>query len=106
MAGEKTYLTYCGSCHQNNGKGASGRFPPLAGAPWVVGDKGLLISIVLNGMEGSITVNGEEYNNVMPQHSFLSDEEVAGVLTYIRQSFGNTASEVSAEDVEKIRRSL
>tara|TARA_R110002012_G_scaffold142411_1_gene300396 strand:- start:30500 stop:32269 length:1770 start_codon:yes stop_codon:yes gene_type:complete len=106
VAGEKTYLTYCGSCHQNNGKGASGRFPPLAGAPWVVGDKGLLISIVLNGMEGSITVNGEEYNNVMPQHSFLSDEEVAGVLTYIRQSFGNEASEVSTEDVKKIRQTL
>lgn len=106
VGGEKIYQVYCGSCHQNNGKGASGRFPPLAGAPWVTGDKNLLISIVLNGMEGPITVNGEQYNNVMPQHRFLKDEEIASVLTYIRQSFGNSAGEVSTEDVAKIRQTL
>ena len=53
-----------------------------------------------------ITVNGEAYNNVMPQHSFLSNEDVASVLTYIRASFGNNASPVSAQEVEKIRQSL
>ena len=106
VGGEQVYRTYCGSCHQNNGKGASGRFPPLAGASWVTGDKSLLINIVLQGMEGPITVNGEAYNNVMPQHSFLSNEDVASVLTYIRASFGNSASPVSAQEVEKIRQSL
>src|SRR5690606_27463857 len=66
--GARIYNTYCGTCHQRNGRGASGRFPPLANTPWVTGDKNLLISIVLNGMEGPIDVNGEPFNGTMPQH--------------------------------------
>lgn len=103
--GEKVYQTYCGACHQNNGQGASGRFPSLAGTDWVTGDKNRLIRIVLNGLEGQIEVNGESFNNIMPQHSFLSNEEVASVLTYIRQSFGNKAGEVTPVEVEKVRKS-
>ncbi len=103
VGGEKIYQTYCGSCHQNNGLGASGRFPPLAGTSWVTGDKDRLIGIVLHGLEGQIEVNGETFDNVMPQHGFLTDEEVANVLTYIRQSFGNKASAVSTEEVKEVR---
>jgi glucose/arabinose dehydrogenase/mono/diheme cytochrome c family protein len=101
--GEKIYRTYCGSCHQNNGKGASGRFPPLAGTPWVTGDKARLIGLVLRGLEGRIEVNGEPFDGFMPQHSFLSDDEVAEVLTYVRRSFGNNASEVTAGEVSLLR---
>jgi mono/diheme cytochrome c family protein len=61
------------------------------------------IGVILNGLEGSIEVNGENYINAMPQHSFLSDAEVANVLTYIRQSFGNKASEIKADEVKAIR---
>jgi len=102
--GAIVYQTYCAACHQKNGKGAAGRFPPLAGTDWVTGDKSRLIQIILNGMEGEIMVNGEGYNNVMPQHSFLSDEEIARVLTYIRQHFGNNASAVTVEEVEALRK--
>lgn len=101
--GETLYYSYCGICHQSNGKGASGRYPPLAGADWVTGDKERLIGIVLNGLEGPIDVNGETYNNVMPQHSFLSDEDIASVLTYIRQNFGNEAEAVTPTEVAKVR---
>ena len=101
--GEKIYIDYCSACHQRDGRGASGRFPPLSGTPWVTGDKTKLISTVLNGLEGPIEVNGESFNNLMPQHHFLKDEEVANVLTYVRQNFGNSASAITAEEVKQIR---
>ncbi|MEX2232967.1 MAG: c-type cytochrome [Cyclobacteriaceae bacterium] len=104
--GAKVYSIYCGTCHQRNGQGASGRFPPLAKTNWVTGDKKLLISIVLKGMEGPIDVNGEQFNATMPEHSFLSNEEIANVLTYIRESFGNKASAVTAQEVDAVRKSL
>ena len=103
VGGEKVYSTYCAACHQKDGKGASGRFPPLSGTDWVTGDKKRLTRIILNGMQGNIVVNGETYINAMPQHSFLSDQEVANVLTYIRQNFGNSATEITAEEVGEIR---
>jgi glucose/arabinose dehydrogenase len=104
--GEKVYSIYCGTCHQRDGQGASGRFPSLSKTKFVTGDKNLLISIVLKGMEGPIEVNGEQFNGTMPQHSFLGNEEIANVLTYIRQNFGNNASEVTPKEVEAIRKSL
>ncbi len=103
LASQKLYNTFCGTCHQQDGKGAAGRFPPLAGTDWVNGDKTRLINIVLNGLEGSIEVNGETYNSVMPQHMFLSDVQLAEILTFIRQNFGNNASAVSPEEVSKVR---
>ncbi len=102
--GEKIFSVYCATCHQKDGKGASGRFPPLTGTDWVTGDKKRLIGIVLNGMQGSIVVNGETYINAMPQHGFLSDDEIANVLTYIRQNFGNRASEVKPDEVRRFRK--
>ena len=85
--------------------GASGRFPPLVRTDWVTGDKERLVHIILNGMEGEIEVNGEIYNGLMPQHSFLNDDQVANVLTYIRTNFGNKASSLSAEEVKRFRKS-
>ncbi len=102
VGGEKVYVTYCRSCHQKDGRGASGRFPPLSGT-WVTGDKAKLIGIVVGGMEGQIEVNGEAYNDVMPKHQFLSDEEVANVLTYVRENFGNKASPVTIDEVRDVR---
>ncbi len=102
----ETYRIYCGTCHQMNGLGASGRFPPLAGTDWVTGNKDRLIQIVLMGMEGPIDVNGELFNNVMPQHSFMSDQQIAHVLTYIRSQFGNQASAVSPQEVSAVRQRL
>ena len=101
--GERIYYTYCSACHQNDGDGAGGRFRSLIGTKWVLGDKTRLINIVLNGLEGTIEVKGELYSGLMPQHSFLSDQEIAEVLTYIRSNFGNDASSIDQAEVESIR---
>lgn len=103
VEGAKVYTVYCGTCHQRDGKGDGSRFPPLDGSEWVIGDKKRLIDVILNGLEGEITVKGVSYNGLMPQHSFLSDEDIAKVSTYIRQSFGNDASEVTIEEVQQVR---
>lgn len=105
-AGAKTYNLYCATCHQRDGKGDGTRFPPLAETDWVTGSKRRLIEIVLNGMEGPITVNGVNYNQIMPAHNFLSDEDLASVLTYIRKSFGNNAVNVSPLEVKRVREEL
>ena len=106
VEGGKVFNTYCATCHQRNGQGDSQRFPTLVGTEWVLGDKKKLINVVLNGLEGPIEVNGKPYNSLMPQHSFLSDEDIAQVLTYVRQNFGNRASEVSTEEVRTVRKLL
>lgn len=106
VAGGKVYGVYCAACHQRNGLGDSQRFPPLAGSEWVTGDKKRLIEVLLKGLEGPIDVKGQSYNNVMPQHSFLKDEDIAEVLTHIRTNFGNTSSAVAANEVAEIRKSI
>jgi len=102
--GEKVYYQYCSACHQMNGQGASGRFPPLVNTDWVTGNKERLIQVILNGMEGSLEIDGEVYNGVMPQHSFLKDQEIAQVLSYVRSSFGNEASEIIEAEVAELRK--
>ena len=77
----------------------------LNGTDWVTGDKERLVHLILNGMEGAIEVNGEIYDGVMPQHSFLNDDQIADVLTYIRTHFENKAGSISAEEVENYRKS-
>jgi len=108
--GAKTYATYCMPCHQLDGKGDGNRFPPLAGSEWVVGykwgDTEKLIRLLLKGMEGPVEVSGKSYNNAMPPHSFLSNEEAARVLTYIRNNFGNKASPISLSEVDAVRKKL
>ena len=104
--GHKLYYRYCSACHQEDGNGAGGRFPPLAKTDWVLGDKNRLIKVVLEGLEGAIEINGESFSGLMPQHSFLSDAEIAKILTYIRSNFGNKASKVKASQVNKVRQSL
>lgn len=101
--GKTVYNQYCIACHQADGAGVPGAFPTLQETEWVNGETDTLIAIVLNGLQGEITVKGEKYNGVMTPHNFLSDEEIAGVLTYVRKSFGNNSSEVSAEEVAEIR---
>jgi glucose/arabinose dehydrogenase/mono/diheme cytochrome c family protein len=106
VAGGKVYGIYCAACHQRNGMGDSQRFPPLSGSEWVTGEKKKLITVLMKGLEGPIEVKGQSYNNVMPQHSFLKDEELAEVLTHIRTNFGNTADAVSAAEVNEVRLEL
>jgi mono/diheme cytochrome c family protein len=96
----------CMACHQQNGNGMPGAFPPLAGSEWVTGPVSRPIAVVLHGLQGEITVNGAKYNSIMMAYGTgapMTDEEVASVLTYVRASFGNTASAVTVEDVAKVR---
>ncbi len=98
---------YCATCHQPDGQGLSASgFPPLAGTQWVNGNEDRLIKIVLKGLMGPITVNGKDYAGQVPMTPFggmLDDDEVASVLTYVRKSFGNNASAITAEQVKKVR---
>ena len=103
--GTQIYLQYCASCHQSAGGGVPGEFPPLTGTDWVPGDKGRLIRVVLHGMQGPVEIAGEQYDEVMPGHAFLSDRDVAALLTYIRSAFGNSADPVHASEVLLVRNS-
>lgn len=102
--GKKVYETTCLACHQANGSGVPGMNPPLKNTKWVLGEKPALINIILKGMDEEIEVEGEFYDNVMPPQSHLKDQQVADVLTYIRNSFGNKASAVTEEEVKKQRK--
>ena len=115
-AGKEVYMKaasgggMCFTCHQANGEGLAGQFPPLAGSDWVLGDKDRLIKISMYGLMGEIEVNGIKYNNVMAPPGIppgsLTDEQIANVLTYIRNDWGNSAPAVSPEEVATIRASL
>jgi cytochrome c oxidase cbb3-type subunit 2 len=100
----------CFTCHQPNGLGITGQFPPLAGSDWVLGEKERLIKISIHGLMGEIEVNGVKYNNVMAPPGIppgsLTDQQIADVLTYIRNEWGNSASAVSPEEVATIRSSV
>jgi mono/diheme cytochrome c family protein len=99
-AGMKVFTTNCSSCHQANGKGQPGVFPPLAGNAVVTGPADKVIAIVKNGLSGKITVNGATYNGQMPAwKGTLSDGDIASVITYIRSSWGNKASAVTPAQV-------
>lgn len=100
--GKRTYNN-CSACHQNNGKGVAGSFPPLDGSRWVTGSEQRLVRVLLHGLQGEVVVNGETYNGQMPGWKQLTDEELAGVMTYIRNSWSNEASEISPELVAEIR---
>jgi mono/diheme cytochrome c family protein len=78
----------------------------LVDASWVKGDKAKLINVVLNGLEGNIEVNGVGYNGVMPKHAFLTDEEIAVMLTYIRQQFGKMEDEITIDQVSEQRKKI
>ena len=102
-AGKEVYSTYCLQCHMENGKGAPSMNPPLAGNSTVTAEADPLIKIILNGFSQPTEINGEMYQNIMPSHAFLTDQQIADVLTYIRNTWGNSASAVKPEEVSKVR---
>lgn len=100
--GQRTYTQICAACHQMNGQGIPGAFPPLANSDYLMADKARSIDTVIKGLEGKITVNGVEFNGVMPAVA-LSDNEVANVLSFVRNSFGNKGDAVKPEEVKARR---
>jgi len=97
--GSVVYAGNCAACHQANGMGLSGVFPPLADSRWVLEDDERLVQILLHGVQGEMVVRGETYNGVMPAFPQLSDAELAAVLTYIRTSWGNAGAPISTDQV-------
>jgi mono/diheme cytochrome c family protein len=95
--GAGIFAARCAACHQAGGTGIPGAFPPLAGSNFVNGRDAVLVQMLLHGVQGTLTVNGVAYNGAMPAFaSQLSDGEIAAVLTYIRDQWGNKAGPVGA----------
>jgi mono/diheme cytochrome c family protein len=101
--GKLVYTQQCLACHQADAGGVPRMNPPLIKTKWILGDKTTLVQVVLKGMTGPIDVDGDNYHNVMAPHSELSDQQIADVLTYVRNNFGNKAKAVSAAEVKAIR---
>jgi mono/diheme cytochrome c family protein len=101
--GQTTYDNVCAACHQANGQGTPGTYPPLAGASEFYGDAQNHAKIIVNGLQGEIQVLGQTYNNVMAPHGFLSDCDIAAVATYERNSWGNDDGIVTVDDVKAVR---
>lgn len=99
-AGKSIYVQNCAACHQPTGVGIPDVFPPLAKSDYLMADKARSIRVVKKGLQGEIVVNGKKYNNVMPAMS-LTDEEIANVLTYVRNNWGNKGDAVTPEEVRK-----
>ncbi len=89
----------CMACHQADGKGLPGAFPPLAGSDYLLGNKDRAVAVVVNGLQGEVEVNGVKYNSVMPAMTQLSDQEIADALTYTLNSWGNAGGAVAASQV-------
>lgn len=100
--GKSIYNKVCMSCHQMNGGGITGAFPPLAKSDYLNADVNRAIKQIINGSNGPITVNGKKYTTPMPKQE-LTDQQVADVLTYVYASWGNNKSVVTPEMVKKLR---
>lgn len=107
-AGKKLYAT-CATCHQVNGMGVPGTYPPLAASDWVTGSEERLVRVLLHGLGGPIDVNGTTYNGAMPAFGRVpgggynwNEEKVSQVLTYIRQEWGNKAAPITKEKVAEV----
>ena len=107
VVGKRLFTANCVACHQATGQGVAGQFPTLVGSEWVVGGDWVgdnhLVKILLHGLQGAIQVKGDTYNGAMPQWKQLKDDQIAMILTYIRNEWGNSAPPITAEQVAKVR---
>ena len=104
-AGKKVYDTNCGGCHMANGKGVPRMNPPLVNSPYVMGHAPSLIELVLRGSEFFGNAD-RDYNNLMAPFSTLTDEQIADVTTYIRNTYAETGDEINAGDVKQVREKI
>jgi mono/diheme cytochrome c family protein len=108
VLGKKLFSANCVTCHQANGQGQPGQFPPLAGSEFVLGDaSNRLIAIVLKGLQGPVQVKGQAFNNAMqPWEGQYTDQQLAAILSYVRSDWGNNAPEIPPEAVKAMRDEL
>ncbi|HEX7012760.1 MAG TPA: copper-containing nitrite reductase [Steroidobacteraceae bacterium] len=102
-AGAVLYKGTCSTCHQESGRGLPNVFPPLAGSDYLLSDPKRAIAVVLNGLSGPVEVDGSTYNSVMPPMSQLNDDEVANILTFALNNWGNRGPAITAEEVAEVR---
>ena len=102
-AGKALYASTCSGCHQPNGQGMAGAFPPLAKSDYIATNPKILPQTILRGQQGPVKVNGTDYSSMMPPMKQLSDDEVANISTYVLNSWGNPGGKVSKAEVAKIR---
>jgi mono/diheme cytochrome c family protein len=107
VVGKRLFTANCVACHQATGQGVAGQFPTLVGSEWVIGGDwhgdNHLVKILLHGLQGPIQVKGNTYNGAMPPWKQLKDDQIAMILTYIRNEWGNSAPPITAEQVAKVR---
>ena len=103
-AGHALFTGTCSTCHQANGEGMAGVFPPLAKSDYIAADPKRVATIITHGLQGPVTVNGKDYNSVMPPMAQLTDDEVANITTYVLNSWGNPGGRVTKEEAAKIRK--
>ena len=101
--GKVVYTTYCLPCHQADGTGVPTINPPLVKTKWVLGDKTVLVQQVLKGSANKVEIDGEKFVGAMPAQAHLTDEQIADVLSFVRNSFGNKASILTQAEVKGIR---
>ncbi len=106
--GKKIFSANCATCHQANGLGVAGQYPPLAGSEIVNGGSRRPVMIVLKGLQGPLTVKGQQYGSAVmqPWEKTLNDQKIADVLSYVRQEWGNTGGPISPEGVGAMRKEL
>ena len=103
-AGKALFAGTCSTCHQAEGQGLEGVFPPLAKSDYIAKDAKRVPTVVLHGLTGPVQVNGKDYNSVMPPMSQLTDDEIANIATYVLNSWGNPGGRVTKEEVAQIRK--
>jgi mono/diheme cytochrome c family protein len=106
--GKKIFAANCQTCHQANGLGVAGQYPPLAGSEFTTGGSKRPAMIVLKGLQGPVTVKGQKFGSAVmqPWDKTLTDQKIADVLTYERSEWGNNASPVTAEQIAGLRKEL
>lgn len=102
--GKAVYSRTCIACHQPTGMGLPPVFPPLAGSEWVAKDASIAVRNIINGMQGPITVKGVTYNSMMPPVAGLSDKDIADVVTYVNNTWGNAGPSVTEDEVKAIKK--
>ena len=100
---KEVYIQYCQSCHMEKGEGVEGLYPPLAKTSYLKNTK-KIIDIILYGQLGEVTVNGKKYNTDMPAQAYLTDDQIADVLTFVRNSWGNKYTAITPVQVKAQRK--
>lgn len=104
--GAAVFSGNCAACHQATGLGLPGVFPPLAGSEWAMAKKDIPVQILLHGLSGTVTVKGSTFAGAMPSFAQLKDAEIAAVLSHVRKTWGNSAGEVTADDIAAGRKAF